>query len=133
MAYLKRFEEVVENEYKGWIHIYTDGSKSKIGVGAAATTGNRTKPASLLKISFIFKAETHAIHLALNKISATKGKNFTIFTDSLRCLQALQKQIRPTQNTKTQAHHSEPTENEKNSEILLDTRTSRNSRKRNRR
>ena len=40
-AYQKRFTEVVENKYKGWNHIYTDGSKSEIGVRAAATTGNR--------------------------------------------------------------------------------------------
>ena len=43
MAYQKRFKEVVENKYKGWNHIYTDGSKSEIGVEAAATIGNRTK------------------------------------------------------------------------------------------
>ena len=40
MAYQKRFQKVVENKYKLWIHIYTDGSKSEIGVGAAYTTGN---------------------------------------------------------------------------------------------
>ena len=62
-------------------------------MGAAATTGNRTESASIPKFSSIFTAETHAIHLALNKISASKVKNFTIFTDSRNCLQALQKQI----------------------------------------
>ena len=71
--------------------------KSEIGVGTAATTGNRTGSASLTKFSSIFAAETNAIHLALNKISATKGKNFTIFTDSRNCLQALQNKFRPTQ------------------------------------
>ena len=81
MAYQKRFKEVVENKYKEWNHIYTDGSKSDIGAGAAATIGNRTKFASLPKFSFIFRAETHAIHLALNTISATKENNLTIFTD----------------------------------------------------
>jgi len=93
MAYQKRFKEVVEKKYKGWNHIYTDGSKSEIGVGAAATTRNCTKSASLPKFSSIFTAETHAIHLALNTLSATKGKSFTIFTDPRSCLQALQKQI----------------------------------------
>ena len=42
-------------------------------VGAAATTGNRPKTVSLPKFSSIFIAETHALHLALNAISATKG------------------------------------------------------------
>ena len=93
MAYQKRFKEVVENKYKGWKHIYADGSKIEIGVGAAATTGNRTESASLPKFSSIFTAETHAIPLALNAITATKGKNFSIFTDSRSFLQALQKQI----------------------------------------
>ena len=37
IAYQKRFKEVVENKYNVWNHIYTDGSKSELGVGAAAT------------------------------------------------------------------------------------------------
>ena len=78
MVYQKRFKEVVENKHKGWKHIYTDGSKSEIGVGVAATTGSRTESASLLKFSSIFTAETHALHLALNIISATKRNKFTI-------------------------------------------------------
>ena len=45
MAYQKRFIEVVENKYKGLIHINTDRSKSEIGVGVETTTGNRTKSA----------------------------------------------------------------------------------------
>ena len=51
MAYQKIFEEVVEKKYKGWNHIYTDGSKGEIGVGVAATTGYLTKSASLTKFS----------------------------------------------------------------------------------
>ena len=42
-AHQKSFKEVVENKYKGWNPTYTDGSKSEIGVGAAASTGNRTE------------------------------------------------------------------------------------------
>ena len=82
MAYQKIFEDVVGIEYEGWNHIYisTDGSKSEIRVGAAATIGNRMKSASLPKLSSIFSAETYSIHLATNIKSATKGKNSTIFT-----------------------------------------------------
>ena len=29
MAYQKRFDEVVEKKYRGWKHIYTDGSESE--------------------------------------------------------------------------------------------------------
>ena len=73
VAYQERFKEVVENKYKGWKHIYTDGSRSEIGVGVAATTGNRTESASLQKFSSVSTAGTHTIHLALNTITATKG------------------------------------------------------------
>ena len=90
-AYQKRFKEVVENKFKGLNHIFTEGSKSEIGVGAAANIGSRTVSASLPKLSSIFTVETQAIHLALNTISATKGNNITIFTFSRSCLQAFQR------------------------------------------
>ena len=89
-AYQKRFKEVVENKYKGWNHMYTDGSECEIGVGVAASTGNCTQSASLSKFSSIFTAETYAIQLALNTIFTEKRKNFSIFTDSRSCLQAHQ-------------------------------------------
>ena len=43
-----------------------------MGVGAAATTGNRTKSASLLEFRSIFTVEKHTINLSLIAISATK-------------------------------------------------------------
>ena len=90
VAYQKSFKEVVEIKYTGWKHIYTDGSKSEIGVGAATTTGNSTESTSLPKCSSIFKTETPAIHQALKTVSAIKGKNFSMFKNSRSCLQALQ-------------------------------------------
>ena len=132
MAYQKRFEEVVENKYKGWNHIYTDGSKSEIGVGAAATTGSRTEFASLPKFSSTFTAETHAIHLALNTTSATRGKKFAMFTDSRSCLQALQKQIPTNPKVRKLKHNIANLQKiVKTVESLLDTWTRRYSRKRN--
>ena len=56
-------------------------------------SGSRRETASLPKFSSTFIAETHAIHLTLYTTSAIKGNNFSIFTDSRSCLQALQKQI----------------------------------------
>ena len=85
-------------------HIYRRLQKRNRS-GSAATTGSRTEFASLPTFSSIFTAETHAIHLALDIISATSGKKFAVFTDARSCLQALQKQ-----STKTQAQYSEPTE-----------------------
>ena len=73
--------------------MYADGSKNETRTGAAATIGNRTESASLPKCSSIFTTETYAKHLTLNTKSATKGKNFTIFTDLRSCIQAIQNQI----------------------------------------
>ena len=78
MAYNKRFKEVIENKYKGGKHIYTDGSKSELGVGVAATTGNRTESASLPKFSCLFTAETHAIPLVKYNIYIGSIKLFYI-------------------------------------------------------
>ena len=128
-AYEKRFKEVVENNYKGWNHIYTDGSKSEIGVGDAASTGSHTESASLSKFSSIFTEETYAIQLALNTISPTKGKNFS---EKLPTSASKANADQP-KSTKTETHHCEPTEIRKNSGTLLDTWTRRYSRKQNRR
>ena len=78
---------------KGWNHIYTDGLKSEMGVGAAVTNGSYTKSASLLKVCSIFTAKTHAIHFALNLAKTNNRRKFAIFTDLLSSLQALQKRI----------------------------------------
>ena len=56
--------------------------KREIGVESAATIENRTTSASLSKFSFIFTTETHAKHGALNTVSVTNRKNFSLFTDS---------------------------------------------------
>ena len=76
-AYQNIIREVVENKYKEWNHIYTDGCKNELGVGAAASTRNLTESASLPKFNSIFTAETYAIKLALNTTCAAKGKNFS--------------------------------------------------------
>ena len=106
------------------INIYTDGFKSEIEMEAAATTGNRTVSASLPKYSSMITAGTNAIHLALDKMSSTKGKIFSVMTDSRSNQQALQKQILTNlKSTKTEAHHKEPKEIRKNSGnvMYLDT------------
>ena len=92
-TYQSGFKTVFEEKYKGWKHIFRYTSKSEIGVGVAAFTGSRADSASLTTVSWIFAAETYAIHLPLNTISATKGDNFTVSTDSKSWLQTFQKQI----------------------------------------
>ena len=82
-------------------------------MAAAATTGNHIRTASLPNFSSKFTTETHAIHLAPTIISATKGKNFSLFTDSRTYIQALQPKT-----TKTEADHSKPAEIRKNMELF---------------
>ena len=55
MVYWKRFKEVIDNKYKGWKDIYTDGSISEIGVRAGEIAGNCTDSASIPKFSFFFQ------------------------------------------------------------------------------
>ena len=85
--------------HRNSIEIYTDGSKSDRGVGAAAIIRsnvlNMTESASLHKETSIFSAEIIAISFATKLIDAIiplkRGKQFTIYCDSLSALQALSK------------------------------------------
>ena len=89
---------------KGWKNIYTDYSKSKIGLGATATPGNHTESTSLPKFSSGLTVETDAIHLSLIKISARKINNFSVLPDSRNCLQTLHKQITTNPNVRKLKH-----------------------------
>ena len=64
-----------------------------VGAAAAATAGNHTESASLLKVCSIFTEKTHATHLALSTVKASSKKKISIFIDSTCCLQALEKRI----------------------------------------
>lgn len=71
--------------------IYTDGSKTSDGVGAAAVFPDSTLSHSLPEHASIFTAELVAILLALARILASDSASpYVIFSDSLSALQALQ-------------------------------------------
>lgn len=77
------------------MHIYTDGSKSRDGVGFGVVHGhnylNRAL-GTLPKEASIFTAELHAILKALSIIENSINLRWTIFTDSQSSIQAISQQ-----------------------------------------
>ena len=72
------------------IEIYTDGSKDKNKVAAAAAVNNHDVfSVRLPDEAKIFTAEAKAIQLAFELIKISKDTYFTIFSDSLSWLQSI--------------------------------------------
>ena len=72
------------------ILIYTDGSKSSEGVGAAAVSGPLTVSCALPKHASIFTAELTAINLALTILARHPSRRAVILSDSRSALTALE-------------------------------------------
>lgn len=90
IMYRQLFAELTNKFYRNWSKLYTDGSKTEHGVGAAAVSEEETKTATLPPIASIFSAELHAITIALNIIEKYQNiRNAVIFTDSLSTLSSL--------------------------------------------
>ena len=88
------FRDHINSNYPNHKHIYTDGSKSEIGVGSAAVFGHRVEIATLPSVASIFTAELIAIKLASQLISRSLTadptiKKFLICTDSLSAVLAI--------------------------------------------
>lgn len=86
---LKQYHGETADAFEDHVAIYTDGSKSPQGVGAAAVCGQRTFSLSLPPEASILTAELHAIKLALNFIADSVRTKFIIFTDSLSSVEVL--------------------------------------------
>ena len=71
------------------IDIYTDGSKERDKVAAGAVVNNDIFSVRLPDEATIFTAEAKAVELAFEYIRISKNTHFTIFSDSLSCLQSL--------------------------------------------
>lgn len=84
------FRDMIHNNYRNFTQLYTDGSKTENGVGAAVVGPHQTRRASLPPQASIFTAELHAIELALNLIANMDGQLFVVMTDSLSTIQSLQ-------------------------------------------
>ena len=74
--------------------IFTDGSKSARGVGAAAVFGNVKKTVSLPEHASIFTAELKALQLALKITAERAHENVLICSDSMSSIVAIKNGIR---------------------------------------
>ena len=82
------FHEYISNKQHS-IHIYTDGSKDNHAVAAAAVCRRLERSTRLPDKASIFSAEAAAILLAFSIVRERRDKHFTIFSDSMSCLQAI--------------------------------------------
>ena len=71
-------------------HMYTDGSKSELGVGFGIYSEQLSVSHKLPITSSIYTAELYAIFESLNIFNQSIENRFTIFSDSLSCLQGIQ-------------------------------------------
>ena len=78
------------NKHNHSNHIYTDGSKLEDGVGYAAVFPDETITGTLPPYTTICTAEEHAILAALKAIERRRGQIFTIFSDSMSALLAIE-------------------------------------------
>ena len=69
--------------------IYTDGSKSNTGVGAASVFPDSVTKIGLPLNTSVFTAELTALEAALGNISSANVKSVTIFSDSRSALDAI--------------------------------------------
>ena len=88
VVFKQKLSEINESKLSK-IDIYTDGSKDQNRVAAAAVIKNEIFSARLPNEATIFTAEAKAIQLAFEFIKISSDKHFTIFSDSLSCLQSI--------------------------------------------
>lgn len=88
--YLQLFSELSEVKYRGYQKIYTDGSKSTAGTGAACFLAGSPRKTSLPPIASIYFAELYAIQLALYLIQDQPHSFYVIFSDSFSSIISLQ-------------------------------------------
>lgn len=90
VVYRQLHGELINELFEDSQHIYTDGSKSGVKVGAAAVWRQTVKFAALPGEASIYTAEIHALHLAKEIIKEqTDHTKFVIFSDSCSALQKL--------------------------------------------
>jgi ribonuclease HI len=87
--YLSVYHELISEKYEDYTKIFTDGSKQKNAVAAAAVVVNKVLVKRLPDHASIFSAEAQAILLALNIISQSSNQHSPIPSDSLSCVKAI--------------------------------------------
>lgn len=88
VLYRAHFEEL-KAKFEDYTHIYTDGSKNKIGSGCSIHTLETNLQFKLPEMYPIFKCETYAILKALIFIDNSPLNKFIIFSDSLSGIKAI--------------------------------------------
>ena len=83
------YNELCKEQYRNCRKIFTDGSKRREGVGAAAVWDGGGRSASLPREASIFTAEAHAISMALREVESQEGTQFVVMTDSRSVLGVL--------------------------------------------
>ena len=87
--YQQLFMEIRDG-YRGYIPVYTDGSRDGNAVACATVFPSNTVISMRLPDSAsVFTAEVWAIIKALDQIKDSIASKYIVFTDSLSCLQAL--------------------------------------------
>lgn len=84
------FNEILHTKFHDFKHIYTDASKTNVGVGFAYCSSRTSKCFKLLPEASIFTAETQAIKEALLSTNSTSTNNILIISDSLSALLAIE-------------------------------------------
>ena len=87
-----KFKDVIRRKYGEHTVIFTDGSKSREGVGSAAVLlGEANKKVSMPDITSILTAETYAVKLAIELIHSKRNvtQKLLICSDSLGAIQRL--------------------------------------------
>ncbi|XP_031338199.1 uncharacterized protein LOC116167099 [Photinus pyralis] len=87
--YLKQEFLSVLDQYRDYIIIYTDGSKTEEGVGSAFSVTDKTYNWSLPKYTSVYTAELYAIMQALYYSTMSTEKRFLICSDSLSSLKSI--------------------------------------------
>ena len=82
------FEEHLESHMNGNF-MFTDGSKTRDGVGCAAVNQNITIYKKLNPISSVYTAELHAIKEAIYHEASKQSESLTIITDSKSSIQGI--------------------------------------------
>nr|XP_012145926.1 PREDICTED: uncharacterized protein LOC105663166 [Megachile rotundata] len=84
------FQEL-EAEFANHVHIYTDGSKTRIGSGYAIVRNQSTEKVKFHHKTPIFLCELQAITHAIKSTLTDQNTNFAIFCDSTSAISAIQK------------------------------------------
>ena len=86
-----KFKNLIAEKYNNHKIIFTDGSKSKRGVGSAAVMDANKKTMSLPLVSTVFTAEVMALRLAAKLLKENLvGDKYLVCSDSLSVLQEME-------------------------------------------